>query len=217
MFGIHLVAFMATGGRKFMSERRAHGSIRFAVFFFLASAVFPSLSRAQVPVFKITTEDSSIKFAVKASVAINGTFDKWDATLTFTSTDVSTRVLDIKIQADSVNTGSGMKDGKLESKDFFNADQDPLIAFLSKKIVQTGPATFDVQGDFTIRGATKSQALTVSGAGTGSGEIHGTMVFDRKDYGMSKGIPFVRIGDSVDVTVDRNAMRISGPPIVLKQ
>ena len=58
-----------------MSERRAHGSIRFAVFFFLASAVFPSLSRAQVPVFKITTEDSSIKFAVKASVAINGTFE----------------------------------------------------------------------------------------------------------------------------------------------
>src|ERR1017187_4016457 len=139
-FGIHLVAFMATGGRKFMSERRSHGSIRFAVFFLLlASAVFPSLSRAQVPVFKITTEDRSIKFAVKASVAINGTFDKWDATLTFASTDVSTGVLDIKIQADSVNTGSGMKDGKLKSKDFFNADQDPLITFLSKKIVQTGP------------------------------------------------------------------------------
>jgi polyisoprenoid-binding protein YceI len=210
---------MATGGRKFMSERRAHGSIRFAVFFFLASAVFPSLSRAQVPVFKITTEDSSIKFAVKASVAINGTFDKWDATLTFASTDVSTGVLDIKIQADSVNTGSGMKNGKLKSKDFFNADQDPLITFLSKKIVQTGPTTFDVQGDFTIRGATKPQTLTltVSGAGTGSGEIHGTMVFDRKDYGMNKGIPFVRIGDSVDVTVDLKAKRISGPPVVLKQ
>src|ERR1700680_2488377 len=122
-----------------MSERRAHGSIRFAVFFFLASAVFPSLSRAQVPVFKITTEDSSIKFAVKASVAINGTFDKWDATLTVASTDVSTGVLDIKIQADSVNTGSGMKDGKLKSKDFFNADHDPLITFLSNKIVKTGP------------------------------------------------------------------------------
>jgi hypothetical protein len=75
LFRIHLVAFMAIGGRKFMSERRAHGSIRFAVFFFLASAVFPSLSRAQVPVFKIMKEDSSIKFAVKASVAINGTFD----------------------------------------------------------------------------------------------------------------------------------------------
>src|SRR5580704_8215090 len=110
LFGVHLVAFMATGGRKFMSKRRAHGSIRFAVFFFLASAVFPSLSRAQVPVFKIPTEGSSIKFSVKASVAVNGTFDKWDATLTFTSPDVTTGVLDIKIQAASINTGSGMKD-----------------------------------------------------------------------------------------------------------
>ena len=198
-----------------MSERSAHGSIRFAVFFFLASAVFPSLSRAQVPVFKITTEDSSIKFAVKASVAINGTFDKWDATLTFASTDVSTGVMDIKIQADSVNTGSGMKDGKLKGKDFFNVDDDPLITFQSKKIVQTGPGTFDVQGDFTIRGATKPETLTltVSGAGTGSGEIKGTMAFDRKDYGMNKGIPFVKIGDSVDVTVDLKAKRVSGPPV----
>ena len=94
-----------------------------------------------------------------------------------------------------------------------------MITFLSKKIVQTGPTTFDVQGDFTIRGATKPQTptLTVSSAGTGSGEIHGTMVFDRKDYGMNKGIPFVRIGDSVDVTVDLKAKRISGPPVVLKQ
>jgi polyisoprenoid-binding protein YceI len=202
-----------------MSERRAPGRLRFAVFFFLASAVFPSLSRAQVPVYKITTEDASIKFAVKASVAINGTFDKWDATLTFTSTDVSTGVLDIKIQAGSVNTGSGMKDSKLKSKDFFNADQDPLITFLSTKIVQTGPTTFDIQGDFTIRGATKPQTLTLtaSGAGTGSGDIHGTMVFDRKDYGMNKGIPFVHIGDSVEVTVNLHWQRISGPPLVLKQ
>jgi polyisoprenoid-binding protein YceI len=202
-----------------MFERHTLSSMRLAILIFLASAMFPSVSRAQVPVFKITTEDSSVKFAVKASVAINGTFDRWDATLAFTSTDVTTGVLEIKIQADSVNTGSGMKDGKLKSKDFFNAEQDPLITFLSKKIVQTGPTTFDVLGDFTIRGASKPQTLTliVSGAGTGTGEIHGTMVFDRKDYGMNKGIPFVHIGDSVDVTIDLKGKRISGPPLVLKQ
>ena len=202
-----------------MSEKLTPSTMRLAVLCLLASAMFPSFSRAEAPTFKITTEDSSVKFAVKASVAINGTFDKWDATLTFTSTDVTTGVLDIKIQADSVNTGSGMKDGKLKSKDFFNADQDPLITFLSKKIVQTGPTTFDVQGDFTIRGATKPQTLTltVSGAGTGTGDIKGTMVFDRKDYGMNKGIPFVHIGDSVDVTVDLHGKRISGPPLLPKQ
>ena len=219
LFGIHLVAFMATGGRrKFMSKRRAHGSIRFAVFFFLVSAVFPSLSRAQVPVFKITTEDSSVKFSVKASVAINGTFDKWDAALTFTSPDVTTGTLDIKIQAASVNTGSGMKDDKLKGSDFFDVKEDPLITFRSKKIVETGPNTFDVQGDFTIRGASKPETLTltVSGVGTGSGEIHGTMAFNRKDYGMTKGIPFVKIADTVEVIVDLKGKRVSGPPLVLK-
>jgi polyisoprenoid-binding protein YceI len=202
-----------------VSKKLTPSTLRSAVLCLLASAMFPSSSRAQVPVFKITTEDSSIKFAVKASIAVNGTFDKWDATLTYPSTDPTTGVLDIKIQADSVNTGSGMKDGKLKSKDFFNADQDPLITFLSKKIVQTGPTTFDVQGDFTIRGATKPQTLTliVSGEGTGTGDIKGTMVFDRKDYGMNKGIPFVHVGDSVDVTVDLHGKRISGPALVFKQ
>jgi len=43
------------------------------------------------------------------------------------------------------------------------------------------------------------------------------MVFDRKDYGMNKGIPFVRIGDSVDVTVDLKGKRVSCPPLVFKQ
>ena len=169
--------------------------------------------------FQITPEDSSIKFYVKASVAIDGTFDKWDATLTFTSPDVTTGVLDVKIQADSVNTGSGMKNGKLKGKDFFDVKQDPLITFLSKKIVQTGPDTFDVQGDFTIRGVTKPETLTltVSGEGTGSGAIKGTMAFDRKDYGMNSGIPFIKIADRVEVTVDLNVKRVSGPPLVLKQ
>jgi polyisoprenoid-binding protein YceI len=156
---------------------------------------------------------------VKASVAIAGDFEKWDASLTFTSPDVTTGVLDVKIQAASVNTGSGMKDGKLRGKDFFDVKQDPVITFLSKKIVQTGPDTFEVQGDFTIRGVTRPETLTltVSGAGTGSGEIKGTMAFDRKDYGMNSGIPFIRIADRVEVTVGLKGKRVSGPPLVLKQ
>ena len=43
------------------------------------------------------------------------------------------------------------------------------------------------------------------------------MAFDRKDYGMNKGIPFVQVGDSVDVTVELHGKRISGPPLVFKQ
>jgi len=193
--------------------------MRLTVLCLLAFAVFPSVGRAQVPVFVVTPEESSIKFSVKASVALEGTFDKWDATLTFSSPYVSAGVLDVKIQADSVNTGSGMKDGKLKSKDFFDVKQNPLITFHSKKIVQTSPDTFEVNGDFTIRGVTKTESLTLtlSGKGTGSGEVKGTMAFDRKDYGMNSGIPFIKIADRVEVNVDLKAKRVSGPPVVFQQ
>jgi len=182
-------------------------------------AVLPPESQAQAPVFVFTTGESTIKFDVESSVAIVGKFDKWDATLTFTSPELSTAVLDIKIQANSVNTGSGMKDGKLKSKDFFDVEQNPLITFHSDKIVQTGPTTFDMPGTFTIRGVSKPETLTftLTGKGTGSGEIKGTMAFDRKDYGMNKGIPFVKIADRVEVTVNLKGKRVSGPPLVFKQ
>jgi polyisoprenoid-binding protein YceI len=191
---------------------------RLALFILPLAALVPS-TQAQVPVFTIATADSSVKFYVKASVKLVGTFDKWDSTLTFTSPDVTTGVLNINIQADSVNTGSGMKDGKLKSKDFFDVKQNPTISFLSKKIVETGPKTFEVDGDFTIRGVTKPESLTltVNGAGTGSGEIKGTMAFDRKDFGMTKGIPFVTIADRIEVTVDLTGKRVSGPALVFKQ
>jgi len=179
-----------------------------------------SVSQAQsAPVFAISKPDSSIKFYVKASVDLAGSFDKWDATLKFTSTDPTSGVLDVKIQAASVNTGSGMKDGKLKSKDFFDVEQNPYITFHSTKIVQTGPDNYEVDGDFTIRGVTKPEklVLTVSGQGTGAGTIKGTMAFDRKDYGMNKGIPFIKIADRVEVTVDLTGKRVSGPPLVFKQ
>jgi polyisoprenoid-binding protein YceI len=186
----------------------------------LASALIPSLSRAQdVPVFAITPAESSIKFNVKASVPIGGTFDQWNATLTFTSTDVTTGVLDVEIQAASVDTGSGMKDSKLKSSDFFDVDNNPLITFKSTKISQTGPNTFELDGNFTIRGVTRAEqlTLTVSGQGTGSGTINGTLYFDRKDYGMNSGIPFIRIANRVEVNVALKGNRVSGPPLVFKQ
>jgi polyisoprenoid-binding protein YceI len=184
----------------------------------LALVLMPAVVRAQVPVFAVTPGTSTIKFGVKASVPIEGKSDKWDATLTFTSADVSTGVLDIKIQAASVNTGSGMKNDKLKSKDFFDVDQNPLITFKSTSVVQKGPDSFDVPGTFTIRGVSKPETLTltVSGAGTGSGSITGTMAFDRKDYGMNSGIPFIKIADRVEVNIDLKAKRVSGPPVTLK-
>jgi len=193
--------------------------MRLTVLFLAASVVLSPLSRAQAPVFKVTPVQSTIKFNVKASVPIAGDFDKWNATLTFESSDVTTGTLDIQIQAASVHTGSGMKDSKLKSKDFFDVEQNPLITFKSTKIVQTGPTTFDVVGNFTIRGVSKPETLklAVTGKGTGSGTIQGTMAFDRKEYGMTSGIPFIKIADRVEVDVNLKAEQVSGPRLVYKE
>ena len=208
-------------GPRYVPESKLLTGIRtrFVLLCVLGFALLSPASRAQgPPIFEVTPINSSIKFHVKASVAIAGKFDKWDASLTFLSPDETTATLVIKIQADSVDTGSGMKNGKLKGKDFFDVKNYPEITFVSTKIVHTGHETYEVDGDFTIRGVANPEKLilTVSGKGTGSGEIKGKMVFNRKDYGMNKGIPFIRIADHVDVDFHLQGKRVGGPPLSLQ-
>jgi polyisoprenoid-binding protein YceI len=174
--------------------------------------------RAGVPVFEIVPVHSSIKFSVKASVAIAGKFDKWDGALTFQSADVSTGVLEITIQADSVDTGSGMKNNKLKGKDFFDVEHNPTIVFKSTKIVAISPEHFEVDGDLTVRGVSNPEKLTliVSHKESHLGDIEGKMVFDRKNYGMNKGIPFVTIANHVEINFHLKTKHVEGPQLALK-
>lgn len=193
--------------------------MRAAILCLLAVTAVPVSGWAQAPEFRTIPQESSIKFYVKASVALVGNFEKWNASLKFKSRDVTTGVLDINIQAATVNTGSGMKDGKLKSKDFFDVERNPLITFHSTKVVQTGPETFDIVGTFSIRGVSRTETLkmAVTGKGTGKGTIKGTMAFDRKEYGMTSGIPFVKIADRVEVNVNLAVKQISGQRLVYKE
>jgi polyisoprenoid-binding protein YceI len=189
----------------------------------LAIVLFQPVTQAQseqgVPVFQITPVTSKITFHVNASVSIEGIFEKWDSTITFTSADVSSGHVDIKIQADSVNTGSKSKDDRLKGEDCFDAKEYPYITFRSAKIIPTGSHTFDVPGTFTIRGVSKAESLTFTAdrEGQGTGEIEGTLWFDRRDFDLGGSIPFVRIADRVELAIDFKASRISGPALLFKQ
>jgi polyisoprenoid-binding protein YceI len=205
-------------GKRYLARARTR-NLPMAVLWLFVFCAFPSASRAQVPVYEVTPVESTIKFGVDSSVPIKGTFDKWEASMKFSSMDVRSGVLEIEIQADSVNTGSDLKNSKLKSKDFFDVKDSPTITFRSTKVVQTGANTFDLEGNFTIRGVAKIEKLTLTdnGKGSTSGSIDGTMAFDRKDYGMNKSIPFVKIASRVEVNVNLKWKRISGPPPVFQQ
>jgi polyisoprenoid-binding protein YceI len=186
--------------------------------FLLPFWVIASAGPADIPVFEITPVASTVKFDVESSVSIIGKFSKWDAKLTFTSPELSTGVLDIRIQAASVDTGSGTKNSKIKGKDFFDVERNPLITFHSTKVEQAGPDTAVFEGDFTIKGVTKKEKATfkVTRDASGSGTISGTMAFDRKDYGINGGIPFIKIANRVEVTLDLKGKRVSGPPVNFK-
>jgi hypothetical protein len=149
-------------------DKRRLRHMRLTIVCLIASVLLPSVSRAQGPVFTVTPEESDVKFFVKASVAIEGQFSKWED---------------------------------------------------STKVTQTGPNTFDVLGTFTIRGVSKPETLnlTLTGKGTGEGTIKGTMAFDRKEFGMNSGIPFIKIADRVEVAVALKGHKVSGPPLVFKE
>ena len=95
------------------------------------------------------------------------------------------------------------------------------ITFVSTKVVQTSPTTFDVPGNFTIRGVSKPETLNLTidpkNEGTGNGQIKGTMAFDRKEFGMNSGIPFIKIADRVEVDVALQVHEVSGPRLVFKK
>ena len=196
--------------------------LRFTVLFFclfLFVAISPSIRASEIPVFQIVPKESSITFDVEASLPIKCTFDTWDASLKFTSPEVTTGVAEVRIQASSVDTGSSIKEATLKGTDFFDVDHNPLITFRSTKIIQSGPDTFEVDGDFTIRGVKRSEKLTlvVSGKETSSGTIKGILYFDRRDYGINTDIPFIKIAHRVEVKVSLIARRISGPPVVFRR
>jgi polyisoprenoid-binding protein YceI len=183
-----------------------------------AAMLLPSTGFAQIPTFQVVTADSQVNFKVDASVSIAGVFEKWTSTLRFTTPYVESGVLDIVVDAASVDAGSSFKERKLKGSDFFDVKHNPEITFQSKKIVQTAPDSYAVIGDFTIRGMTNEETLTVtySPDRPDEGRVRGTMVFDRKQYGMTRGIPLIKIADRVEVVVDLKIHRTSGPRPIQK-
>ncbi len=196
-------------------------SVHFCVCALAIAAMAPAVSFGQLPTFQVLpAPDSKINFHVNASVDLTGVFEKWAATLTFSTPNVESGVLDIIVQAASVNAGSGLKEGKLKGGDFFDVKNNPEIRFKSKKIINTGLDAYRVDGDFTIRGLTNEESLTLKYQPDhpDEGRIQGQMIFDRRQYGMTHGIPLIKIADRVEVGVDLKIHRTSGPrPIQSKQ
>jgi polyisoprenoid-binding protein YceI len=198
------------------SRSRETLGMRLPVLCLVATALLCPPCRAQVPVFQVTPVQSSIRFNVQSSKPLTGNFEKWTATLTFSSPEATSAVLNLDIQAASLHTGSSKNDDKLKSKDFLNVAQCPVISFKTVKVVQTGKTTFDVIGNFTMRGVSRPATLNlvITDQSKTSGFAQGTLSFNRKDFGMASTS---KSDDSVEVDLNLKVEQVSGPELVRKR
>ncbi len=114
---------------------------------------------------------------------------------------------DITIKTESVDTGVADLDKHLRSPDFFAAKDFPTMTFKSTKATKTGDTTFDVQGELTMHGVTKTITAKVEQCGMadmGRGAKAGfeaTFTVKRSEFGMTYGVDKGAIGDEVRVVV----------------
>ena len=137
---------------------------------------------------------SSINFTVRHMVVskVRGRFTRWGGTLLMNETDPSGAVVDVTIEAGSVETGVEQRDTHLRSADFFDVEKFPTLTFKSTRIEKAGDGTFRLLGDLTMHGVTRPVALDVEFAGSAKDPWGGVRAgfsarttLDRKDFGLT--------------------------------
>jgi polyisoprenoid-binding protein YceI len=97
----------------------------------------------------------------------------------------------VTIQAASVTTGNEQRDGHLKTPDFFDIANYPQVTFVSTSVERDG-SEWDITGDLTINGVTKS--VTIPFEETGSAKdpfgntrvgFEGEVTIDRTDWNLS--------------------------------
>jgi polyisoprenoid-binding protein YceI len=133
-----------------------------------------------------------------------GRFNSVSGNFTIDPADAAGCSFAMEIKTDSIDTGVKARDGHLSSPDFFNVKQYPTISFKSSavKAIEGG---YEVTGDLTLHGVTKSVTFTLKGGKTaqfmGKQRTGFSTEFtvNRSDYDMKKMLEAV--GDPVHIAI----------------
>ena len=89
------------------------------------------------------------------------------------------------------DTGEEMRDNHVKSADFLDVENYPTLTFISTEVKVTGPDTFDLTGNLTIKDQTHPITIPFSYVGTAKdpfGNVRsgfeGETTINRKDYGI---------------------------------
>lgn len=143
--------------------------------------------------WKIDSSHSEVKFKVKHLVisTVTGQFNNFDAEIEAENDSFENAKITFTADVDSIDTKNEQRDAHLKSADFFDAENNPKLSFVSKKFVKLSDGKFELTGDITIRGITKEIKLNAEFNGIARGfdnlqvagfEITGKL--NRFDFGL---------------------------------
>ncbi|MGC2658674.1 MAG: YceI family protein [Bryobacteraceae bacterium] len=186
---------------------------------FVCLALMTMPLAAQMESWKIDPAHSAAQFSVRhlGISTVRGAFTKLTGTVQYDPSDVAKSVIDVTIQAASVDTRVDMRDNDLRSDHFLDAAKYPTITFQSRKVESAGTGKLKVTGDLTIHGTTKQVVLDVDGPSDTIKDKRGmthmgasaTTTINRMDFGVS-GAPGA-VGNDITLTIDVEMVK-EGPP-----
>jgi polyisoprenoid-binding protein YceI len=144
--------------------------------------------------YTIDPAHSRIGFVARHAMItkVRGSFDEFEGSGVFDATDPQNSSLNLTIQTKSIDTRNADRDNHLRSNDFFDMEEYPEITFASTNVEAADSTHFNVTGDLTIKGITKS--LTVPLEFTGGAVdpfgnhrigLEGAVEINRKDWGVN--------------------------------
>ncbi len=140
---------------------------------------------------------------------VEGRFKEFDGTIWLDRANPSASKVELTIQTASVDTGVEARDKDLRSPNYFDADKYLTIIFKNTKVEPKGNDLYDVTGEFTMHGVTKTIRVPVKSFGfakmgkTDKAGFEVALTLNRKDYGIEKGGPIV--GDDVELNIQVEA------------
>jgi len=159
--------------------------------------------------YTIDTRETLVRYGV-IHMGFNefwGTFPGATGTLTIDPKAAAEAKLDVTVPVGRVETTNRELDGEFLSDKFFDADQFPVMRFVSTRVTPTGPRTAKVAGDLTLHGVTKSVVLDVTFNAAGPNTFSkvltlgfkGEGLVKRSDFGLGKFVPIV--SDETTITI----------------
>ena len=141
----------------------------------LAVLAFAAAGLASLPAladkYVIDTKGAhaSINFSIQhlGYSYLTGRFNNFSGDFTYDPKDVAASTNNVTIDTTSVDSNHAERDKHLRSGDFLNVEKFPKATFVSKKIVPDDGDEFDVVGDLTLNGVTKSITIEVDKVGEG--------------------------------------------------